>query len=370
MLKVAEYVQEYGWEKLAFDFGIKVKHYAAEGVTVLNYDQINSPKSHPIVMECRGLILYTEALTIAAKAFDRFFNYGEVPEITKSIDFSDATVYEKADGSLIKVWYCYTTAQWEISTRGTAFAESGNEALPRFRDGVLIAFGCNESEFQERMNSLKKSNTYIFEYVAPENRIVTRYDNPEMIYLGTYHHMTDMDSKAVPSFVEAFNKSGLKCRMVKEYPLDSEEHVLRAVNELGGLQEGFVVRDNKTGIRTKIKSIAYVAVHNMRDNGVASTKRIAELVLANEHEEYLTYFPEDKDLFDNVIAQYKKLVDGIAETWEKFKHIEDQKEFATQVKDFKYSGILFATKKHPSKNPKIVFDEAKLNFKVDMVLAQ
>jgi tRNA splicing ligase len=138
-LKVQEYIKNNGVDALSLNFGIKVKQYD-EGLIVLNYDQINSPKSDPVVIECRGLILYSDNFEVAARAFDRFFNYGEVPELTKSISFSDCHVYEKADGSLIKIYWCRTTGRWEISTRGTAFAESGNEMLPTFRSGVLGAF--------------------------------------------------------------------------------------------------------------------------------------------------------------------------------------------------------------------------------------
>jgi hypothetical protein len=51
-MRVIEYLKEYGVENLKQEFGIIVKEY--DELLVLNYSQLNL---HPIVMECRGLIL-------------------------------------------------------------------------------------------------------------------------------------------------------------------------------------------------------------------------------------------------------------------------------------------------------------------------
>jgi hypothetical protein len=60
-----------------------VKSYDC-GISKLNYDQIESAKAHPVVMECRGLILSYPHGEVVARSFDRFFNYGEVPVITSA----------------------------------------------------------------------------------------------------------------------------------------------------------------------------------------------------------------------------------------------------------------------------------------------
>ena len=77
-MKVIEYIKEHGTVKLNEEFGIMVKKYE-EGLYVLNYDQINSPKSNDIVKECRGLILDHE-FNIVSRSLDRFFNWNEINE--------------------------------------------------------------------------------------------------------------------------------------------------------------------------------------------------------------------------------------------------------------------------------------------------
>ena len=58
-MQVQKYLREHGLQKLQDEFAIKVKVYD-EGLIVLNYNQIESIKSHPITVECRALILDKE----------------------------------------------------------------------------------------------------------------------------------------------------------------------------------------------------------------------------------------------------------------------------------------------------------------------
>lgn len=63
---------------LTEQFSIKVKLYDEERVVLLDYHQLDSPKTHPIVIECRSLILCMDTFKIVSRKFDRFFNYLEV----------------------------------------------------------------------------------------------------------------------------------------------------------------------------------------------------------------------------------------------------------------------------------------------------
>lgn len=75
-MKVIEYIRVHGLDSLTKEFGIKVKEYEEQGLFVLNYDQIASPKMDAIVQECRGLII-DKNTEVVCRPFDRFFNYGK-----------------------------------------------------------------------------------------------------------------------------------------------------------------------------------------------------------------------------------------------------------------------------------------------------
>lgn len=85
MLKVQEYLSDYAktlgpqgaLNKLNEELAIRVATHEWLPLVILNYDQLDSPKTHPIVRECRGLVLEMETWKVVARAFERFFNLGE-----------------------------------------------------------------------------------------------------------------------------------------------------------------------------------------------------------------------------------------------------------------------------------------------------
>lgn len=100
--------------------GVDVRDYPEHGFMHLDYNMIECEKNHPIVIECRGLIMDYDG-NIMCKSFDRFFNLGE--NNVSEFDFANSIAFEKADGSLCRIYFNTKTNKWEIATRGTAFAE-------------------------------------------------------------------------------------------------------------------------------------------------------------------------------------------------------------------------------------------------------
>ena len=95
IMNVQKYLKEYGLDKLVEEFSIIVTDYPDR--VVLNYNQIDSPRFHPVVDECRALILRKGTWEVMARSFDRFYNVGE-GEAWKDFDFSYARFDEKLDG--------------------------------------------------------------------------------------------------------------------------------------------------------------------------------------------------------------------------------------------------------------------------------
>lgn len=114
-------------------------------------------------MECRNLILYknTPVPTVISRSFDRFFNYGEVLTETAQVSLQRSRIYEKADGSLVSLYFDYTTNLWQVATRSMAYAEGGD-----FQAKILKAFGVESIEVINHkisnLPSIEKGFTYIF----------------------------------------------------------------------------------------------------------------------------------------------------------------------------------------------------------------
>lgn len=335
-MKVIEYLKEHGLERLKEEFAIRVKEYPEEGLLVLNYDQINSrPKDHPIVRECRGLILDSD-FNMVSKSFNRFFNLGEIPEEDEKFDISRAVCFEKVDGSLIKIYnYCGT---WYCSTRGTAFAEAQTPMGVSFKELVYRALEVNSDlQFNELCDEyLEREFTYIFEITSSENRVVKVYEGTTLWYLGCNN---SNNTKSL-QLLSGSPKLPPQVRLPKAYSFGSFEEIRLAADNLKDLDEGYVCLDTSTGARLKIKSPTYLAVHSLRGEGL-STKRILELVCMNEQEEYLAYYPEDRKYFDPYEESLKALIEEMETAWEHLAGISDQKQFALLVKDKLYSAVMF-----------------------------
>ena len=370
MMKVQEFVKANGFEALTAEpLNIKMREYPQFGLYMLNYDQIESPKSDPISMECRSLILNMHG-DVVSRSFDRFFNHGECPDFYADFDINRAQVFTKEDGSLIKVYFCHETARWEISTRSQAFAEGEHQLGGTFRDYVLKAMNLTEDQFQSVMNEVDfvydiDDCTFIMEYVGPSNRIVRQYAQDEMVMLSVRNNQTgeylDVDTvDNITTLMSNVPNIPMNIRMVQTYVLDSFEAVIEAAKNLPCLEEGYVCFDPVSNKRVKLKNPSYTAIHHLRDNGTPSTKRIYTLVLENDHEEYLVSFNEDRPLFQPIIEDVESFKMMLTEVWEEVKSIADQKTFAMAVKDRRGSGFFFNAKKLKI-TPVHAFNTAEMN---------
>lgn len=342
-MKTIEYIKKNGIASLKDALGISVREYPDHRLMVLNYSQIDSPKLDPIVSECRGLILHMDTLEVVSRSFDRFFNYGE-NNVGIGESLHGCEIYEKCDGSLIKIYH--HNGRWEISTRGTAFAETDCNGFGDFRSLVLSALrggeGCTESEFQEDANFyLNRDMTYIYEFTSPENRVVTPYSVRGMTLLATRHNESGRYGGPSDDQDGCFFA---QCGKAVKHEFSTMDELIGASKTLTGLKEGFVVyKDSVPWF--KCKSPMYVTAHHIRGEGLTHNRIIA-LVLSGEVDEYLTYFQDDakiilpyKEALESLIAEIRAVMDDAS-------GIVDQKEFALKVKHHKFASCLFSAKRN------------------------
>jgi hypothetical protein len=323
-------------------------------LVALNYDQINSPKKHPIVIECRGLILrYADSrFSVVSRSFDRFFNLGENDEDRHLESLDHWVVYEKVDGSLIKVYK--HNDQWEISTRGTLNGSSSVNGWPMtFRDLFLRAIDMPEKDFQWAMNEVEKhcdhlglGVTYIFELATRENRVVTPYDEDQVVLLGArFLNGEEIAYEGLDFICKRLKAFFKRVRLPLIYRADSIEDVKKILGTLGGLQEGFVMVNLETKQRIKLKSAAYLVAHHVRNNSVLTPARISELIVTGEHEEYLSYFPEDLKRFQEYIDRYNWVIEKMPQVEVELAKIESQRDFAKEALKYPFSDVLFRARK-------------------------
>jgi T4 RnlA family RNA ligase len=302
-LHVQRFLKSNSLKDLSDQYGIKVKEH--EHFVGLNYHQIKSPKAHPITVECRSLKLHKDRdWTVAGRAFDRFFNFGESPDQYSNFDMDTAVAMEKLDGSIISIWYNKIDMKWEVASRSGIFGDTvvKPESRKTFRDLVLDLL----PNFNDIFEKCSKDHTFIFEYIGPDNKIVTPYKESQLVLLGI-RSIVDGLYKDISEMTDFVNYKLQKdayfppVRMPKLYDFKTIQDIVNFARELTSRDEGFVCWDVKNGLRVKIKSPHYVKLHRMRgNNGEKSVKDIIGLIVTGETEEMLVYFPEFREIIKTV----------------------------------------------------------------------
>lgn len=250
--------------------------------------------SIPEVQEARGIIINTKTCDVVCWPFRKFGNFGE--SYVDNIDWNSACVQEKVDGSIMKLWYDKRKEYnlWRISTNGVIDAYQCKSQYNEIY-GKMFSEAAHKQHLD--IDKLNVDKTYIFELVGPFNRVVIEYPETMIYHTGTRNNITGQESDEDIGIIKP-----------KRYKLNSLENCIEAAKQLNVKtgenkfdvqQEGFVVVD-KNYNRIKIKSPEYVAVHHAFNGGILSRKRAVDMILANDDEEYLTYFPEYKPLFDGL----------------------------------------------------------------------
>jgi hypothetical protein len=132
------------------------------------------------------------------------------------------------------------------------------------------------------------------------------------------------------------------------FKIKSKDDVLSLIHELekhDPTNEGFVLRD-RNNLRIKIKTKTWYALSALKDNGnLFSHRKLLPLILKNEHEEALCYFPEVRYKVESLIEFVNKAKLDLNLVWEQVKSIGAQKDFAIAVLPYWYSAILFRARK-------------------------
>jgi hypothetical protein len=345
MLEVQKYLRDgKTLDDLHEELGIKITHHEELPLVILNYDQIESPKTHPIVRECRGLVLHSETFEIVALSFKRFFNWGEVADEMGDFDFSSFHTASKEDGSLVLIYH--HDGHWMANTRGS-FAQGEINYTDHTWDS-LIREALGVEHLDELDDVLQwRHMTYVCELVSPFNKIVRTYRKPQIYLLTAFSKLTLSEMPPVFSDVVARKGHFLRPDFYDFTDMDQIKKFLQTQEETDPTFEGVVICD-KDGRRWKIKNPTYLALHKMRGDGdnLFHPKYLLPFILSGEKDELLAYFPEVEGKLEEYDTKVKEAQAVLEQTWQDNWQIEDQKEFALAiVGKTKFTGMLFTLRK-------------------------
>lgn len=265
-----------------------------DGYRVVNY-MVNMPHTFDmsgpddvmgaIRRECRGIIFYPDG-RLMSRPFHKFFNVNEREEtLSEKIDLRKPhRVLEKVDGSLIRP--LIVNGELRLGTK-MGVTDIALQAHLLLTDSQAELLRLNVERFQF---------TPLFEYIAPDNKIVINYEEPKLVYLGSrdnfdgeyFFDQTIMDEFETVSMRESsgFTMSG--------FVADAREKVGR---------EGDVIRFSD-GHAVKIKNDWYCRLHKLLDK-VRNQRNMIELAFKNELDDALPMLPaEERQIVLNTVDYF------------------------------------------------------------------
>lgn len=324
-LKILKFVKNNeNWEELLSQDPYNLIITRDNGYIMFKYDQIKSDFSLDIVKEARGIIFREKDFKVVCFPFIKFFNVEE--PYADDINWENIQVQEKVDGSLIKVWA--DTSEnglpiWNISTNGTidAFKANLTENMSDYHNFGELFMSVFDADL---LFNLNKDYTYMFELVSPYNKVVVPYDKIDIYHIGTRNNITG----------EELNVD-IGVKKPKVYNLNSKNEIKEAAEKLPFNEEGYVVVDDNFK-RVKIKSPAYVNAHHLVNNKMINLEKMLNLIIENEQDEFLAYFPEYTEDFkklSKLYNKYKEYLQEIENEVNRLKQtVETKKDFAQVLK--------------------------------------
>lgn len=322
--------KEENWEEVLQQSPYFINIKKEDDYVLLKYNQLFSDFSNEIVRECRGAIFRKQGgrWVCVCRAFNKFGNFGE--SYAPKINWENAAVMEKIDGSLIKLFY--DDEKWHIATNGQidAFKISINDEGLTFGDLVFKALGGQE-QFSKLTYLLDHNFTYMFELVSPITQVVIPYPNTELYYLGARDMITMREDRLKDNSI--MDKFGIK--QPKYYAtIHDIDECIRNANEMGKDNEGFVVVDDCYN-RIKVKSPEYLRAARLNNNNRITIKRIVEMMREEQLDDFIAYCPQHEEMVNKVIGALKEMEEECVKEWEEVKEFarKEKKEFVSIVKD-------------------------------------
>lgn len=249
------------------DFAV---HYK-DGYSVIDYHYV-LPDSfdNPYRLECRGIKFGPDG-RIIARPFQKFRNVGEHPSCTaENLDLSKPhTVMEKMDGSMIHPAIVNDELVFMTRMGRTDVARKAERHLTPDVERV-----CREL--------LEIDITPIFEFTAPDNRIVIQYSESGLTLLATRGTKSGIYAHH-DAIVAHAKRMELNAVPIHTVPVDARAflHHARAIKGM----EGFVIRFGD-GFMVKAKGEDYVLKHRAKES-VLQEKNVLALIVRDELDDVL-----------------------------------------------------------------------------------
>lgn len=267
---------------------------------MLVYNLFESDLDNKIVKQCRGTVvevLDDGTVNIICAPYVKFFDINDVHADKINWDSKQLKTELKVDGQLIKM-FKYKGRDYWVTNGGTGLhtpIDYETEDVTNYKQLMAKALtkdvgqGCvyDDADFSckcDWVSRIPDGWTLMFELTSPQNKIICKYDETKLWFHGARDNEGNERSPEVVA-----SMFGIPYEIPKRFDLNKKEDILAALEKFNGQeQEGFVVVDEETWTRVKMKSPSYLALKYVRDHD--TPEGIWRLCMTENHDD----FPELK----------------------------------------------------------------------------
>jgi len=233
----------------------------------------------------RGLIINTVTGEIAARAFDKFYNW---MQDGKKSDGHVVSITEKCDGSLGILYR--VNNEYRISTRGSFHSDQAEWATKFLYEHY-------------QLDDLPNELTLLFEIIYPENRVIVDYGGrADLVLIAARNRFTGDYLPFFPDLKLIADQYHFP--LPKVFSFDSIADVIAQTGKLNADEEGFVV-EFSDGQRFKFKGDKYLELHRLVFG--LSFKNTLQAVMTNQVEAIRSQIPDE---FLNQFNAWVKEIEG------------------------------------------------------------
>ena len=332
-----DFIKEHeNWRELLANKPYCVAIKEKNDYALFKYTMGESDMDNELVNICRGIIVDLRSMKVVCRPFDKFYNWGEPQAANLS---GKIRAEEKIDGSLMKIWLDRDGRTWNLSSNGTIDANDAELSIPvgdikNYAGLFDVAWRRAKVWFDDLDNY--PNWTFMFELVSPYARIVVPYKETEIYFLGMRNNETGEEISSQDCKEWAVSH-GIKVPNV--YPINTLNEAITVAKTLSKDHEGFVLVDENFN-RIKVKGTEYLQLHTLRGSAV-SERNVLTIILKGEQDDLVGNFPEYEEIVKNLSDKLKSLKNEALREIKEANFNQDRKEFAMQVKTWKFSGLLF-----------------------------
>ena len=210
---------------------------------------------------------------------------------------------EVVEGTMVNLFY--DAGAWRLATRGTVGAKCRfYKGSTTFRVMFLEAANYCNLDF----DVLPKDQCYSFVLQHPDNRIVAKVDNPQLSLVDTYQLVGTRATRVGYTDELATLLAETTVAFPDRWPISDFQSAVDMYASPGThyATPGIMFRVGDSYIRAKVRNPNYEAVRSLRGNHPKEQFRYLTLRQLNEVDNYLSYYPEDRETF----AAFSKQTDS------------------------------------------------------------